>query len=69
MVASEALRVNLAGDDDLSMVYPNKALLSGNSTDWGGVYLQYHRQPPPEMVEHSCLQHRIIINDRSLRSP
>ncbi len=69
MVANEALRVNLAGGDDLSMLYPNKALLSSTSTDWGGLYLHYHRQPPPEMVEHSCPQHRIIINDCTLRSP
>ncbi|OWY64956.1 AraC family transcriptional regulator [cyanobacterium TDX16] len=69
MVASEALRVNLAGNDELSRLYPHRALLSSTSTDWGGVYLQYHRQPPSEMVEHSCLQHRIIINDRKLRSP
>lgn len=69
MVANEALRVNLAGGDDLSKLYPNKALLSSNSTDWGGLYLQYHRQPPPEMVEHSCEQHRLIIHDCTLRSP
>jgi AraC family transcriptional regulator len=71
MVAKEALRVDLATVDDLSlsMLYPNKALLSSTSSDWGGLYLQYHRQPPPEMVEHSCVQHRIIINDCTLRSP
>lgn len=69
MVAKEVLRVDLAGNDDLSMLYPNRALLSSTSTDWGGLYLQYHRQPPPEMVEHSCLQHRIIINDHTLQSP
>lgn len=69
MVAKVALRVNLAGNDDLSRLYPHKALLSSTSTDWGGLYLQYHRQPPPEMVEHSCPQHRLIINDCTLRSP
>ncbi|NMG06531.1 AraC family transcriptional regulator [Brasilonema sp. UFV-L1] len=69
MVVNEAIQVNLAAGDDLSMLYPNKALLSSNSTDWDGLYLQYHRQPPPEMVEHSCPQHRIIISDRTLRSP
>lgn len=69
MVANEALRVDLAEKDNLSKIYPHMALLSNMSTDWGGVYLQYHRQPPPEMVEHSCPQHRIIINDRTLRSP
>jgi AraC family transcriptional regulator len=69
MVVNEAVRVNLAGNNDLSMLYPHKPLLSSASTDWGGVYLQYHRQPPPEMVEHSCLQHRLIINDCTLRSP
>lgn len=69
MVANEALRVDLAGGDDFLGLYPNRPLLSNASTDWGGLYLQYHRQPPPQMVEHSCLQHRIIINDRSLQSP
>lgn len=69
MGANESLRVNLAENDDLSMLYPNKALLSSPSTHWGGLYLQYHRQSPPEMVEHSCPQHRIIINDCTLRSP
>ncbi|MBD2777838.1 helix-turn-helix domain-containing protein [Iningainema sp. BLCCT55] len=69
MVAQEALRIDLALGDNLSMLYPHTALLSNTSTDWGGLYLQYHRQPPPKMVEHSCQQHRIIIHDRTLRSP
>jgi AraC family transcriptional regulator len=70
MMANEALRVDLAGNDDLLRLYPHRALLSSTSTDWGALYLQYHRQPPPEgMVEHSCPQHRIIVNDCSLRSP
>lgn len=69
MVAKEALRIDLTRKDDSSMLYPNRALLSNDSTDWGGLYLQYHRQPPPEMVEHSCRQHRIIINNCTLRSP
>ncbi|MGL5941382.1 MAG: helix-turn-helix domain-containing protein [Waterburya sp.] len=51
------------------MLYPNKALLSNDSTDWGGLYLQYYRQPPPKMVEHCCPQHRLIIHDRTSRSP
>ncbi|WP_026734282.1 helix-turn-helix domain-containing protein [Fischerella sp. PCC 9605] len=68
MVTNEALRVNLAGEDGLS-IYPNKALLSNNSTDWGGLYLQYHRQPPPEMLENFCPQHRLIVHDRTSRSP
>ncbi|OWY65671.1 AraC family transcriptional regulator [cyanobacterium TDX16] len=69
MVASEALRVNLAGNDELSRLYPHRALLSSTSTDWGGLYLQYHRQPPPEMVENSCPQHRLMIHDRTSQSP
>jgi AraC family transcriptional regulator len=69
MVTKETLRVDLAGSKDLSMLYPNKALLSSNSADWGGFYFQYHCQPPPDMVEHSCSQHRIIIHDSTLRSP
>jgi AraC family transcriptional regulator len=69
MVANEALKVNLAGNDDLSRLYPHRALLFSTSTDWGGLYLQYHRQPSPEMVEHSCLQHRLIIHDRTSRAP
>jgi AraC family transcriptional regulator len=69
MVVTEALRIDLAENEDLSRLYPNKALLSSTSTDWGGLYLQYYRQPPPEMVEHSCSQHRIIIRDCTLRSP
>jgi AraC family transcriptional regulator len=69
MVVNEALRVNLAGGDNFSMLYRHKALLSSNFRDWGGVYLQYHRQPPPSMAEHSCPQHRIIISDCTLPSP
>lgn len=69
MVASEALKVNLAGNDELSRLYPHRALLSSTSTDWDGLYLQYHRQPPPEMVENSCPQHRLMIHDRTSRSP
>ncbi len=69
MTTQETLRVDLAGSKDLSVLYPNKALLSNNSADWGGFYFQYHCQPPPDMVEHSCPQHRIIIHDSTLRSP
>jgi AraC family transcriptional regulator len=69
MAKDETLRVNLAGNGDLSVLYPNKAHLSSHSVDWGGLYFQYHRQPPPDMKEHSCPQHRIIVHDSTLRSP
>jgi AraC family transcriptional regulator len=69
MATNETLRVDLAGNDDLSVLYPDKAHLSSSPTDWGGFYLQYHRQPPPNMAEHTCPQHRIIIHDSTLRSP
>ena len=69
MVAKSVLRVDLTGENNLSMLYPNKAILSSSSTDWGGVYLQYHCQPPPEMVENSCPQHRLMIHDRTSQSP
>ncbi|NJP12255.1 MAG: helix-turn-helix transcriptional regulator [Leptolyngbyaceae cyanobacterium RU_5_1] len=68
MAASKALRIHVTGKE-LTKIYPNGALLSNHATDWGGLYLQYYRQSPFEMVEHSCPQHRIIINDRALRSP
>jgi AraC family transcriptional regulator len=68
MATSEALRINAVGKD-LAKIYPGGAILSNHSTDWGGLYWQYYRQSPYEMVEHSCPQHRIIINDRALRSP
>jgi AraC family transcriptional regulator len=67
-MATEALRVDLAGNNNLSRLYPREPLLSSTSTDWGGLSLQYHRQPSFNMVEHSCSQHRIIINDRNLQS-
>lgn len=51
------------------MLYLNRTLLSSNSTNWGGLYLQYHCQPPFEMAEHSCQQHRLIIHDRTLEPP
>lgn len=63
----ESLRVNLTKREDALRLYPHDALSA--SANWDGVYLQYHRQPPHEMVEHSCLQHRIIIHDRALPSP
>jgi AraC family transcriptional regulator len=69
MVAKVSLRVNLAGNDDLSRLYPQRALLSNTLIDWGGLYLQYHLQPPPEMVENSCPQHRLMIHDRTSQSP
>jgi AraC family transcriptional regulator len=69
MMANEVLKVDLAENDDLSRLYPSKALYSSTSSDWGGLYLQYHRQPPPNMVEHSCPQHRIIVNERALQAP
>lgn len=69
MVTSEALKVDVTGNSDLSKIYRHKAILSSDSSDWGGLYWRYYRQPPFEMVEHSCPQHRIIVNDRALRSP
>lgn len=68
MATSEALKIHLTGEE-LSKLYPNKALLSNDSTDWGGLYLHYYRQPPFEMVEHSCPQHRLVIHNRTLQSP
>lgn len=64
----ESLRVNLAREDAFRL-YPCDALLTNASANWNGLYFQYHRQPPHEMVEHSCLQHRIIIHDRALPLP
>ncbi len=69
MATNEALTISLTGNSDLSRIYLHKPILSSDPTYWGGLALQYHRQPPFEMVEHSCLQHRIIINDRALQSP
>lgn len=69
MAGEEAPRVDLASKADSFMLYPHKALVSSASADWDRFYLQYHRQPPYEMVEHSCRQHRIIIHDRTLQSP
>lgn len=69
MVAKEVLRIDLARKDDSFALYSNKALLSNNSTDWGGLYLEYYRQSPFDMVEHSYLQHRLIIHDFTLPSP
>jgi AraC family transcriptional regulator len=69
MATDEVLTVDVAGKDGLGRIYPNGTLLSNNSADWGGLYLHYYRQSPFEMVEHSCPQHRLIINDRALRSP
>lgn len=68
MATSEALRIDITGKE-LTKIYPGGALLSNDSIDWGGFYWQYYRQSPFEMVEHSCPQHRIIINDRALQSP
>ncbi|RCJ20418.1 AraC family transcriptional regulator [Nostoc sp. ATCC 43529] len=69
MAGEEAPRLDLASKADSFMLYPQKALVSSASADWDRFYLQYHRQPPYEMVEHSCRQHRIIIHDRTLQSP
>jgi AraC family transcriptional regulator len=69
MAEEEAPRIDLASKADSFMLYPYKALVSSASADWDRFYLQYHRQPPYEMVEHSCTQHRIIIHDRTLQSP
>ncbi|PSB22750.1 AraC family transcriptional regulator [filamentous cyanobacterium CCP2] len=68
MATSEALKIHLTGEE-FSNLYPNEALLSNDSIDWGGLYLHYYRQSPFEMVEHSCPQHRLVINDRTLQSP
>lgn len=37
-MAKEALRVDLTGNDNLSMLYLNKAILSSTSIDWDGLY-------------------------------
>lgn len=55
MVANEILKVDEVVKDDLSRIYPHKALLSSDSTRWDGLYFQDHHQSPFEMVEHSCL--------------
>ena len=39
MATNEVLTVDVAGKDGLARIYPNGALLSNNSTDWGGLYL------------------------------
>jgi AraC family transcriptional regulator len=69
MALKELPGVDLAKEDGASILYPNTALLSSALTDRNGFHLQYHRQPPYEMAKHSCKQHRIIIHDRTLRSP
>jgi AraC family transcriptional regulator len=69
MVLDEVHRVDLARKEDSLMLYPHSALLSNALVDWDGLHLQYHRQPPHEMAKHSCRQHRIIVHDRTLRSP
>lgn len=69
MAMEEAPSVDLTKTEDSFKPYPTDALLSNASVDWAGLYLQYHRQPSHEMVEHSCRQHRIIIHDRTLPSP
>lgn len=68
MATGEALRVDVAGTE-LATIYPHGTLLSNASLDWGGLYWQYYRQSPFEMIEHSCRQHRLIVNDRTLQSP
>ncbi|MGF1568856.1 MAG: helix-turn-helix domain-containing protein [Nodosilinea sp.] len=69
MATNEVLTVDVAGRDGLARIYPSGTLLSNDSADWGGLYLHYYRQSPFEMVEHSCPQHRLIVNDCALRSP
>ncbi|MBW4474623.1 MAG: AraC family transcriptional regulator [Stenomitos rutilans HA7619-LM2] len=69
MAGEEVLSVDLTSQADSLMLYPHKALVSSASANWNEFYLQYHRQPPYEMAEHSCRQHRIIIHDRTLQAP
>jgi AraC family transcriptional regulator len=69
MMSNETLKIDSAGKDGFSRIYPNGILLSNSSIDWGGVYWKYYRQSPFKMVEHFCPQHRLIIHDRTSRSP
>lgn len=69
MAVQEMPQVNLANEEDAFRLYPHDALVSSASVGWSALYLQYHRQPSHKMVEHACRQHRIIIHDRTLRSP
>lgn len=69
MAGEKVLSIDLASQADSLMLYPHKALMSSTSAEWNGFYFQYHRQPPHEMAEHSCRQHRIIIHDRTLQVP
>lgn len=69
MVTSDRLVVDFTQQNGALKLYPEAPLLSSDQAGWEGLQLHYHRQPAYEMVEHSCRQHRIIIHDRTLKSP
>ena len=48
---------------------PRPPLITSENEDWDGVYLQHDRQPAFELLEHTHLQHTLIIGmDNALKA-
>ncbi|WP_199336866.1 helix-turn-helix transcriptional regulator [Oscillatoria sp. FACHB-1407] len=60
-------------DDDRNAnvlpLYPKAPLLSSDRTQWSGLHLEYHQQPPHQVPENALNESQIIIHTQQLLSP
>lgn len=59
MSAEKPLILDFAQTDAMKSILPRPAILSSHGTNWEGIHVEYHRQPPNESPEHCLQQHSI----------
>lgn len=61
MSSEKPLILDFAQTEAMKSILPNTSILSSHGTEWEGIHVEYHRQPPNESPEHYLQQHSIGI--------
>lgn len=54
--------VDFTQADELLQILPNPPLLSSQSLQWNGIYVQQHHQPAWETPEYSHIRHMLLVH-------
>ncbi|MEO0351333.1 MAG: AraC family transcriptional regulator [Cyanobacteria bacterium P01_A01_bin.15] len=63
MVNPATSTIDLTNQEEVERLLPQAPLVASYGTGWQGLTFTHYRHPPHETVEHSLLQHSLVIMD------
>ncbi|MFM9264365.1 helix-turn-helix transcriptional regulator [Tychonema sp. BBK16] len=67
MSPEKQLILDFAQTEAMKSILPRPPILSSHGTNWEGIHVEYHRQPPNEGPKHYFQQHSIGLALNSIR--